>query len=329
MTYKPEEYIFTPPQVAGLAKENIAYVQSNSHRLIHFPIPEVNEYIAPLLPGEIFGVIAQTSNYKSGLIHFWEKHAAEHLEKTGRDEVIIHVSTEETIEEQAYLYLGAEMNVDAGDLSRGVHINWDKLEEAAIKVGTITIYRVGQSLMKPEQWADLHLSNIYRSIDHLASGKLLGRKVRIAAIFIDYLQALPIDPEVKQEKMMQQRRLQVRQDVYRGRQMARYFNCPVIFGIQAKQMMTGQLGSNMLIPGIYDGEETSSIAQRFDRLWSQWLPKMTHSIGEMLNHKGTEFRVDENLMWGRCLKQRGRLPSGRSWKLRINYLKNDIRISAE
>lgn len=329
MTFKAEDYIFTPPQVANLTKESVAHARANSHRMINFPIPEVRDYIAPLLPGEIFGVIAQTSNYKSGLIHFWEKSAAAELERSARDEVIIHVSTEESVEEQGNLYISAEMGVDAGELSRGLNVDWDRLEAAAIKIGTITIYRVGQSLMRPGHWDDLHLTNIFKSIDHLSSGKLLGRKVRIGAIFIDYLQALPIDPQVGKEKMMQQRRLQVRQDVYRGRQMAQYFNCPVIFGIQAKQVLTGHLGPNMLLPGIYDGEETSSIAQRFDRLWSQWLPKMTHSVGEVLEHKDNVFRVDENLMWGKCLKQRGRLPSGKSWKLRINYLKNDIKVSAE
>jgi len=108
--------------------------------------------------------------------------------------------------------------------------------------------------------------------------------------------------------------------------MAAYFKCPVIIGVQAKQKLDGAAGINMQLPGVYDGEETSSIGQRFDRVWSQWMPKMTHSVGDYLEHKDIAFRVEENLLFGKACKQRGRLPSGRSFKMRIDYQKNDVRL---
>jgi RNase P/RNase MRP subunit p30 len=65
-----------------------------------------------------------------------------------------------------------------------------------------------------------------------------GSKSKPAAIFVDYLQALPIDPEIRQAMIKDQRRLQVRQDVYRLRQAAVQFDCPIILASQAKQNMT-------------------------------------------------------------------------------------------
>src|SRR3990172_2302508 len=110
-----------------------------------------------------------------------------------------------------------------------------------------------------------------------------------------------------------QRRLQVRSDIYRLRQAAAYFNAPVIVAVQAKQHLEGAPSKKFYLPGVFDGEESSSIAQRCDRVISMWMPKMTHSLGEVIDYKNTEFTVRENLLWVKICKQRGRLPAGRSW----------------
>jgi hypothetical protein len=270
-------------------------------------------------------IIAQASNYKSGFLHFWERHLAQQLmdeERTG--ECIVHISVEECVEEQVLLELGAETGEDAGALSRGEVQDWSKLMQAAVKVGQIPIYRVGDSLARADDFPNLYLSNIIRSLKYLQA-ELTEKPLRFAAIFLDYLQALPIDPEVRtgvsQDK---QRRLQVRSDIYRCRYMAAFFKCPVIIGVQAKQKLDGAAGMNMQLPGMYDGEESSSIAQRSDRVWTQWMPKQTHTVGDDIEHKGTSFLVEENLLWGKVAKQRGRLPAGRSWRLRIDFGRNRI-----
>jgi hypothetical protein len=152
--------------------------------------------------------------------------------------------------------------------------------------------------------------------------ELMGRKLTVAAVFVDYIQALPIDPEIKQAVRDQQRRLQVRSDVYRFRQMARYFDCPLIYGSQAKQVLQGTAGPNMLIPGNYDSEETSAIGQRSDRIISLWMPKNTHTIGSTIDHKNIEFTVSEDMIWVKVGKQRGGHPAGRAWMCRVDYQKN-------
>jgi hypothetical protein len=106
--------------------------------------------------------------------------------------------------------------------------------------------------------------------------------------------------------------------------MTRFTDCPIVVGVQAKQSLNGHTGANMLIPGVYDGEETSSIAQRFDRVISLWMPKTTHTVGDTLNHKGLSFEVTEGLIWIKVNKQRGGLPAGRSWRCEIDYTTNTI-----
>lgn len=328
-TFDPARAVYTPPEASNYAKQQIEKMRDSTHRAVKFPVGEIDDYFADMLPGQLCAIIAQTSNYKSGFLHFWEHTLARQLMDQGRDdEVIIHVSVEEAVEEQIYLMLGAATGEDAGDLARGEVQDWDRLEQASIKVGTVPIYRVGDSLARADDFPNLYLSNIIRAIKFLAgrdeSGGLLGRELTIAAIFVDYLQALPIDPEVRGERKNDQRRLQVRSDIYRSRYMAAFFDCPVILGVQAKQALTGAPGPNMLIPGIYDGEESSSIAQRVDRGVQLWMPKTTHQIGDDLTHKNVSFLVEENLLWVKVGKQRGRLPAGRSWRCRIDFTHNRI-----
>ena len=107
-TFDPRLAVYTPTQVAtyglGAAKETAQNVAGAVG--IHLPIAELGAYVPPILPGQILSVIAQTSNYKSGFLHFVEHANALRLTEQGHsDHIIIHVSVEESIEEQAYLEL--------------------------------------------------------------------------------------------------------------------------------------------------------------------------------------------------------------------------------
>jgi hypothetical protein len=325
MTFKPSTAVYTPPETVNYGKQAINSVKENERRGLGIAIADVRDYFAPVRPGQLAMLLAQTSHYKTGMLHYLETAAAKQLADQRRDEIIIHVSVEENIEEQAFLLLGREMGVSAGKLARGQVQDWDRLEQAAIFVGTIPIYRIGESLARADDFPNLTVSNMIRSIDALRSGKVTGRKHVIGGLFFDYLQAFPFDDEIKSRGAhMDQRRLQVRSDVYRLRQAAAHFNCPVWVAAQAKQTLTGSTGQLML-PGIYDGSEAKEIAERADRVISQWMPKMSYPIGTDVRHNGSHlFTVEENLLMIKVLKQKPGLPSGKSWLCRINFDKNEI-----
>jgi replicative DNA helicase len=322
--FDPKTAVYTPPEWAGYALEAIKRTQGSATRGLALPIAEIRDYFAPVLPGQVCALIAQTSNYKSGFMHFWEREAANALIEEGRiDEAIVHVSVEECVEEQAYLYLSRETGEDAGKLARGDIQDWKRLEEAATRIGNIPIYRIGDSLARAEDMPELYLSNMIRSIRELVT----GWKIKPAALFFDYLQAFPFDPEVKRAAPSDQRRLQVREDIYRLRQAAAYFDCPVIVGVQAKQHLDGAPDAkNFQLPGIYDGEESSAIAQRADRIITMWMPKQTHAVGTTIKlpDKDMEFKVRENLLFVKVAKQRGGLPAGKTWPCAIDFNKNHI-----
>jgi hypothetical protein len=319
--FSPATAIYTPAEVSKYGKEQIDFIRKNQHRALKFFVPGIDDYFAPMLPGQVCAVIAQTSNYKSGFLHAWERVAANQLKAEGRDEIIVHVSVEEGIEEQAYLLLGIETGDNAGELARGQVQDWSRLEEAAVKIADIDIYRIGESLARSEDFPNLYLSNMIRSIKYMRD-ELFKDKKKIAALFFDYLQAFPFDPEIRKSGNKEaQRRLQVRDDIYRLRQAAAYFNAPVVVAVQAKQTLAAS--KDTYIPGIYDGEESSAIAQRCDRVIQLWMPKMSWPVGHTLELP-KRYQVTENTLWVKVGKQRGRLPSGKGFLCRIDFTKNVI-----
>lgn len=321
--YDPATSVYTPPEVSKYTLDAIGEIKKNITRGIAFPIPGISDYFAPLLPGQVAVIQAQTSQYKSGFLHFWERRAAQQLIRDGRtDEVIIHVSVEECVEEQGFLMLGRETGEESGRLARGEVQDWKRLQDAAIKIGTIPIFRIGDSLARAEDMPNLYLSNMVRSIMALASGEVTGEPMKPALITFDYLQAFPIDPEVKKAGLKDQRNLQVREDFYRLRQAAAYFKCPHIVAAQAKQDIERR--GDIAMPGMYDAQETSAIAQRADRLISLWMPKVTHGVGAQIQIGVKRVQVEENMLFLKINKQRGGLPAGQSWLARIDFKRNDI-----
>jgi hypothetical protein len=318
----PENAIYTPQESVAMAVEGIKRAKDGQAQGLRFDFgyKPMNDYIAPLGPAQLMFITAQTSNYKSGLMRFIEYTWAKQLEEEGRtDECIIHISLEEVVEEQVNYQFERYSGERAGALARGHVMDWDRLLNAATIVGKIPIYRIGDSLARPEEYSQLHLRNIYTVIRKLTNGDL-GFKIKPAAICLDYLQALPPDPDIRKMGEDQQRRLQVRRDVYTFRDMGKFLRCAALANVQAKQTLEGtERGSTWKLPGIYDGAEAKEVAERPDRYWTCWMPKMTSPVGTEIDHGGFSFNVAENTLFIKVAKQRGGLPSGQIFPCFINF----------
>jgi len=311
---KYNDVIYTPAQSAQAALDSVEVMSKNLSRAVHFPVEVINSYFAPLPPASLTSVIAQTSNGKSLFMRRWAKYLAAQLMYEERNEVIIYVSLEDTIEEQLYGELATLSQESAGDISRGLVKDWTALKGAAVQVGSVPIYRVGDSVSRQGDDVDLHMRNIYGAVNAIASGEVTGEPVTVAAIFVDYLQAIPYDPQTR----TRERRLAVKSDVFKMRKMGRRLICPVILGVQAKQTLPRGT-ETWMVPGIYDGEESSAIGQRSDRIVQLWMPKMNLSPGEMMERNDFAFPVEENHMIVQVGKQRGNLPAGQWWLCTVDF----------
>jgi len=323
--FDPSSAVYTPAEASTFALREVEQAEHDDLR--GYPLDIFGGYVPPARPGELVIVQGQTSNYKSAALHFFEREGAKRLQVLGRgNEIIVHVSVEELIEPQMYLHLGHITGDSAGDLARGKVQDWSRLRQAAVQVGTVPIFRIGASLARAEDMPNLYLSNMFRAIKELVSGAVTGEKLVLAGIFLDYLQAFPIDPEVSKAGIDGQRRLQVRQDIYRSKDMAAYFQCPVFLAAQSKQSLTGA-NPPYMIPGVYDIEETSAGAQRADRVFSLWLPKTSYPLGKRLPADTGVLEVAEDDLYIKVCKQRGGMPAGRSFHFKVDYIHNTLAVA--
>jgi len=313
------EAIYTPPEVSTFGIEHIKRMGRDDQFCLVTGLADLDKYFVPLRPGQICSIIGQTSNSKTELIKYIGLVNARRVAQAKlSDHVLIHISVEDLVEEQAIGELARLSGEVAADLAVGKVRNWKALEEAADKVAKIPIIRIGESLGRPDVTPNLYVSNMLKAIDQIVSGKLLGRKIKIAGLFFDYLQAFPIDPEIMKIQKADQRRLQVRADIYAVRQAAVRYGCGVFVNVQAKQKLDGA-NPPVMLPGIYDGEESSSIGQRSDRVLTIWMPKTTHQVGERIEKGKISFVVEDNLVLIKVAKQRGRLPAGKTFFNRIDF----------
>lgn len=320
--------IYTPHEV-GMAGYNAA------KRAIEFGdvgIPlniqgsDITQYFAPLLPQEVCAIQAQTHNGKTYFTDWWERETIKYLAEKNLEGDIVHVSLEESLEAMAFSEYGRLLDVLPSALARGEYKDLAKLEIAMQTIDGSRIWRIADTAGNDDEETELTLTNIHRALIAMQEGHITDKR-KLRLITIDYLQALPIDSEVKKVEYKEQRRLQVRADVYRLRNMAKKMFVPILVPLQCKQKLEGAR-LPYLIPGMYDGEETSAIAQRFDRVLSLWLPKNDYPIGST-QYSGTvqnqtkEFDVTEDLCFMKVNKQRGGLPSSRVFELRVDYKKHE------
>lgn len=323
-----DQNIYAPNEKSTLGYEQAQRAADHNQFGIELDIkgtmPAVKDYFAPLLPWEICAVQAQTSNGKTYFTNFWERQIVDQLKRQNRDEIIIHVSLEESIEAMAFQDYGRILKQKPADFARGAFTDWARMLLAKKEIDGIPVWSIGESANTPDDAPELTLSNIYRSINELVSGRITGEPWKPAVIIVDYLQALPIDPETKSAQKQDQRRLQVMSDVFRLRKMTTALQCPIIVPLQAKQELSGN-NLPYMIPGVYDGSETSAIATRFDRIISLWLPKTTHIVGSYASNKdsSTSILVKEDQCFLKVNKQRGSLPAGMVWELRVDYEKQE------
>lgn len=322
--FDSEKVSYTPSEVATYGLQAIEDIQKNAHRAISSGIPGLDGYLAPVRPGQVLGIVGQTSHYKSGLLHLIEHNAAMQLMRAGRDkEMVVHVSVEEGIEEQAFLEMARITGQSAGKIANGQIEDWAELERAAYKIADLPIYHIGDSLARSEYIPRLYFSNIFRAIRWLVD----STGFTPAMIGIDYLQALPIDPELKKYDFDNQRRLQVRSDAYRIRELASHFSCGVWVACQAKQLLSNSpfnTGPWLQIPGMYDINESADVSQRFDRLLGLWLPARTYPVGTLLPVGGGGLEVTPNLLFIKVNKQRGGYPAGKTFLYDIDFVRNKL-----
>lgn len=323
---KSDSYIFDMVKGMDAVRQHQQFMVDNKHLALQFPIPELRHYFHPSYPGKQTTIQAQSHNGKSLFIDFWAHQAAKELFDSGRRGVIVKVNTEDAIELliSAELAMGGAGKLD--DLQTGTIENPERYLRVETQIGNLPIIHIGESLgMDDSVAAELYLSNIARLIEYTRK-EFFAEEMPIVAIFIDFIQALPLDPEIK-TTIENTRRIQVISDENRLRRAAKYFYCPVIVAAQSKQdadMSTSK--QFMRLPGFWDIQEASYVAQHTDFMYSLWFPKTHYQLGSVQNDRNYKWSltVKENQMWIKALKHKGYKNIGSAFPIEVDEYGNMV-----
>lgn len=312
--------VFTPHEVGMAGYKAVKRAIEFGDVGIPFNIvgTDIHEYVAPFLPWELIDWQAQTHNGKTFGVDWYERETAKFLSDTGQGGDIVHISHEESIEAMAFTEYGRLLDVLPARLARGEYKDLAKLEIAMTKIDDSRVWRIADSAGNNEDVDNLTLTNVDRALSFMQEGGITDkRKMRL--VVDDYLQAHPADGNSDEQE-----RLQIRADVYKLRKMAKRLIVPIIVCVQAKQKLEGAR-NGYLIPGMYDGQGSSTIGQRCDRVFSFWMPKNDFPIGEAVTYNGTKlFDCVENMCFLKINKQRGGLPSGKTFELRMDFERREF-----
>jgi len=300
LIYSPSDGVSYAVKYLENARKNLAAGYG-----LRFPIDEIarNYPVPPLMPGKVMTVQAKSHHGKSAYMNFWQNDLAERLaDNHRREDIIIAVLAENMVEEALIgeMLRQAERMGKRGELS-----SMDTVRLVASEIQTTPIYYIGESIARSDDGMPRPtMTNIGRAIGRIIEQrKDKGLKTHIQGVFVDYIQAMPLDNEVLGAMPDKTRRLQVRSDFFGLRRLAVKYKTPCVLASQSKQDFPAP--REMQVPTLYSHQETSAIPQHTDADIGLWMPKNDLPYNELITFKKISYRVTENIAWMRINKQRG------------------------
>lgn len=317
--FDPSQYVFDASTAASIARQELETNIAGAGRALAFNLPGLRDYVVPVLPGDFAVITGQTSNFKTGLIRALENAQSADLMKQNRPKsAIFHVATEDTLESMMWSEVTRISDVDMREIVTGKVSNWAPIEMALVQLSGVPIIRIAYSASNIPLKPSLSLSNIEKCIQFAC--KTYGIE-DVASIYLDYLQAMAQEEGASIAGVDDQMRLRVKNNVFGFRRMCGRFRAPGVLGVQATTDLKYAFSASIRCPGVYDGQESSSIGQHAQRFISTWMPKTTPQVikNGFVEFDGHKYKVEDDLLFVWVPKQQGNLPGGKMFVFRINY----------
>lgn len=284
MTFNPKQFVKTASDTFEDSQAFDQFIRENEHLALPFHIEGLENVVPPQYPGELAIYAGRSHHGKSTAMRDAAFKAQMRIENM-EDYVIGMVSLEDTSETTA-----------ANQIAK---YGGDYLQYADDH-----FVFVGNSFgMSGDDISNLNMGNIIKSLDYGLNQ--FSKPKRYAAIWVDYAQIIPPDPERRIQTSNDQKRLQIADDCRRIFHAAKYFKCPIGFGCQALiKTQRDNYKSKMKIPGAADLAEAQELYSIPDIVYSYWFPKIDIPIGEKVEEGNWCFRVEQDLVFVRIAKRR-------------------------
>jgi replicative DNA helicase len=276
-----------------------------------FGIPEIDEYMVPLWPGDLMYVTALPSNAKSFTCRMFEQRVVDLLlNNDDGSRVVVWVTTEESVEKIAAHWLAGMSGVSSTAMLSGklTEEHQVTLNASVAEVGSWPLYVVGHSSSSrgddgvKHKSARLSMSEIDACVDFIMN----KRGKDIVLLTIDYIHRIRNDSRRDREE-------HIRTAVDWTRDLAIWLSAPVVVAAQAKSKVGDR---KYAMPTIPDVEWSMNAGQSADALLGLWMPKTTLGVGAIIEQFG-EYQnivVTESMLFVAVAKQKDG-PGGRIFLL--------------
>lgn len=269
--------VFTPLEASNATENYIDEIKSHDGDGMPLYIPkmeynaETNKGFLPVKRGELITVLGRPGNGKTGFMLRWARMRSKELQRQGSSKVVLYWTMEQLIEELRLFHVAAEENISASKMANGKMDNegWDNAIRSLRKLHVNPLWFAGKSLKRRRDRINLTEKALRGALETVEKWQGDEIKQEIDSVFIDYLQRFRSDGRDW---------VQFYGDLTNGlKDMAGDFATRFIVGVQARREVDK---NNPPIPGMDDGQWTSSIEQQSDGMISVVRPSHYKNDGE-------------------------------------------------
>jgi len=231
-------------------------------------------FLLPLHPGELMGIIARPGNAKTGFMVRWARTRAGIL-RTAKiiDRAIVYITLEQSVEELNAFNVAADNRLSVTKMATGeiTPDEWRVVLKDSINRRFFPLWNIGYSAMTEKKQIRVDIDGIRGAIDLLRE----QHKQKIDLIFVDYLQRIPYD-------RAESKTVGISDILDNLKTICLQAKAPMIVGVQARREVDD---TDTKTPGLDDGQWTSNIEQTCDRVVSLVRPIMYAKIGDEFNKR--------------------------------------------
>jgi replicative DNA helicase len=281
---------------------------------VPFGIPAVDRKMIPAHPGDMIVVVGRPGHGKSSILACIGRQEAKRIKTRGADEVVVHVTFEQVVEEIEAVYQ-ANDSYSVTDLAWG-RVPIDDVARRSLSRAGLPIVIIGNSLARTNARSPrMYPETIFKAIESIP--EVWGFKPSV--LLFDYIQLIPIPAQADRQK-------QVIEAAHRVKEIAQRVGCPVFVAAQARREVDQRQNK---IPGLWDAQWSSSIEQTADKYFSLWRPWLTEphydEFGQqnVVTIEGVQYPITQDLLVMSMLKQR--FESGR-WTWALHFAPQYLRL---
>jgi replicative DNA helicase len=276
-------------------------LESGQLRAMSFGVDTIDHVVRTIWPGTLTTIIARPSNFKTSLMVHLARTEAARLVAEGVDKASAAADRRYVL----FATLEEDEVVISQSITRGPSVTAmldgayrpDDLRRNNESVLSVPVWTVGYERRELaddiEDMPALTVEQLYREVVQIEK----DGHGRPSLILVDYLQILEVEGRPGQKNEQVSAALQTL------KKMSRFFGCPIVLAVQAKESVDK---NSPPIPQVGDSYYSSEVAHYSDVMMSLYYPfRYGDEVhGGYLNWKGTNYPVDPTKLCLQLLKQR-------------------------